>query len=358
MIARSIPTAINATVSTPPGLGPAETAQLFEMLKAMLSAGIPLPRALDGLRDHPVLAVPLLHTLNALESGHSLSRSFAMGGFSDPMVLGLLRLGERTGTLDKVVAELASVFRWRSQLRSELKAKLTYPILLASSCALLVGLGPPFLLRPVLDFLTQTGTALPPATKLLLFLVSALCSPWFWLGATVLGWVSLRGLTRIWRRSPQEIERWLLSRQVVGRCLRLLYSARFGRALLGGLAAGYPLLGALELAAGCSGSAVVQEEGRIVNAAMIAGEPPEKAFLALGSLDPLLVTCVPLGLALGAVESLLEAVLRLLEEKFRHSIEALLAMLEPVLLAFMGALVGLCIMATVSPMMALLRGVM
>jgi type IV pilus assembly protein PilC len=357
MILQSAKTAQAGVTAPAAPLDLALTAQFFEMLKALVASGIPLTRALDGLRDQPGLAIPLTRTVQALESGYSLSRAFAIGGFSDPMVLGLLQLGERTGNMDKVIAELASVFRWRSLLRAELKARLTYPVLLAGSCALLVGLGPPLLLRPVLDFLTQTGVTLSAATQAVLALVAALSSPWFWVAALVTGGLAFWALGQLWRRSPQVTERWLLARPVLGSCLSQLYSARFGKALLAGLASGYPLLGAVELAAACSGSAVVQEEGRAVCKSMIAGDPPERAFQALASLDPLLLRCIPLGLSLGAVETLLGAVVRLIEEKLRHSLDALLSLMEPVLLAFMGVLVALCIMATVSPMMSLLQGV-
>jgi type II secretory pathway component PulF len=341
-----------------PAVSQAQTAQFFEMLRALIASGIPVTRALDGLRDQPEMAIPLTRTLRALESGHSLSRSFALGGFADPMVLGLLQLGERTGTLDKVVAELATLFRWRAQLTAELRSRLTYPIILAVSCALMVGLGPPLLLRPILDFLTQTGSPLPLATRALLALVSVLSSPWFWVAAPTLAWLAVGGVKRLVLQSPLAVERWLLGRPVLGACLSQLYSVRFGRALQGALSSGYPLLGAVELAARCSGSAVVEDEGRAVCAALVAGQTPEKAFEALSSLDPLLRRCIPLGLSLGAVEALLGAVVRLTEEKLRHAMDGLLALLEPVLLAFMGVLVGLCIMATVSPMMSLLQGVL
>lgn len=338
-------------------LGLDTTAQLFEMLQTMLAAGVPLAQALDGLRRQAELSRPLERTLRAVESGHSLSRAFALGGFTDPMVLSLLQLGERTGTMDKVVAELATAFRWRSRLRAELRSRLAYPVILAVACALLVGLGPPLLLRPILDFLQTSGATLPLATRALLGFIELLSAPWFWPPfLALLAAVASLGRRR-YRQAPLVAEGWLIRQPVLGPCLRQLYTARFGRAMLAGLASGYPLLGAIELAASCSGSGRVQEQSGLACHALRMGETPESAFAALTDLDPLLRDSIPLGLSLGAVEGLLGAVLRLTEEKLRYRIEALLALLEPILLAFMGGLVALCILATVSPMMSLLQAV-
>lgn len=341
-----------------PGMGLPATAQFFEMLGALTRAGIPVVRALDSLSGQPELSRPLWHTVKALESGHTLSRAFAIGGFSDPMVLNLIQLGERTGTLDRVIGELATLFRWRAQLRAELKSRLTYPAILALSCALLVGLGPPLLLKPILDFLAQTGGQLSGATLALLAFVKVLSSPWFWLSAPLALWSLRATAVGLCRRSPARVERWTMAQPVVGPCLRLLYSVRFGRALLSGLGSGFPLLAGLELAARCSGSAVLREQGEAACNSLIAGDTPEQAFAQLESLDPLLRQSIPLGMSLGSVETLLGAVLRLSEERLRHNIDQVLALLEPILLGFMGALVGFCILGTVSPMMSLLQGVM
>ena len=94
---------VNLQASPSPSLDDAQTAQFFEMLAAMASAGIPIVKALDGLSEHPGLVRPVFSTVRALESGHSLTRSFALGGFQDPVVIGMLQLGESTGTLSNVI---------------------------------------------------------------------------------------------------------------------------------------------------------------------------------------------------------------------------------------------------------------
>lgn len=323
----------------------------------MASAGIPIVKALDGLSEHPGLVRPVFSTVRALESGHSLTRSFALGGFQDPAVIGMLQLGESTGTLSKVISELAALFRWRAQLRAELKARLTYPVILAVACALLVGLGPPLLLRPILDFLAQSGASVPPATRLVTGLVHIMSTGWFWAGAVAMLGLSRGALVAALRRRP---ERWegLASRSPAGRFFQLLASVRFAKALGSALASGYPLLGGVELACQCSGSYRMVEDGRQACSRLIAGATPEQAFEAFASLDPLIRQAITLGMASGTVETLLEAVTRLQQERLRDELERTLTLLEPFLLAFMGGMVGLCILATVSPMMSLLQGVL
>jgi type II secretory pathway component PulF len=337
---------------------PARTAQLFEMLATLLAAGVPLARALDCLSQQPGLERPLGQALQALESGHSLSRSFSLAGFSDPLLLGLLQLGERTGSMQAVVGELAGLFRWRARLRAELKGRLIYPALLALCCTLLVGLGPPLLLRPILDFLSSSGAPLPWATLVLQGLVKALSSPWVWLFGGLALWGLGQAMGKLWRGSPEQWERALLRGGPAGDCLRLLASIRFGRALLSSLSSGYPLLAALELASACASSELVRQQGRAACSRLLAGDSPEQAFAEVETLDPLLRMAFPLGLATGDLEPIVGGVLRLLDERLQHAIEAVLSLLEPMLLTLMGALVGLCVLATVAPMMTLLEAVM
>jgi type II secretory pathway component PulF len=211
----------------------------------------------------------------------------------------------------------------------------------------------------VLEFLTQSGAPLPWATRALLGYVSLLSSPLFWLALALAVLIGVQVLVLASRRgSALRFEGWLMRTPRLGRCATDFYSLRFGRALLSGLASGYPLLGAVDLAARCCGSATIEQQARAVTAAMVAGQTPEQAFGQMVALDPVLVRCIPLGLSLGQVEPLLGAGLRLGEERLRCSVEAFLALLEPVLLAFMGGLVALCVLATVSPMLSLLQGVL
>lgn len=357
MIGSSAKTLARPLQPPPVSLSAEESARLFLMLQTMLASGIPVTRALDGLRDQAPWALPLQRTLTALEAGHGLARAFALGGFSDPMLLGLLQLGERTGTLESSVGRLAELFTWRARVQAELRAKLTYPLILSLACALFVGLGPPFLLRPILDFISATGTVLPWTTRLLMAGLEVLSSPWLWLTlAASLGLLVgfVRATQARWRGA---FEARVLSWPGIGRCWARLVSLRFGKALNAALASGYPLLGAIDLAARCAGSERLERVGQRVVQSMVAGQTPEQAFAELNSLDPLLARGVPLGLSLGQVEPILNACLAIQEQSLQSEIASLLSLLEPFLLSLMGALVTLCILATVSPMLALLQGV-
>lgn len=356
METRSIEAGRARTVTRAPALSSAEMAQFFEMWGAMTSAGIPAAQALDGLREQPGWERPLEATVSSLESGYSVSRSFQRGGFRDPMVIGLLRLAEETGTLDQAIAELAQLFRWRAELSAELRSMMIYPTILTVSCALLVGLGPPFLMRPILDFLAGSGQTLPWATVFLMAMVGVLSSPWFWLGATLFTGALVWTGRSLVRHHRERCEAYLLRLPGVGDCWAQVVSVRFGKALLSGLSSGCSMLNCLEMAAACSGAATVKAQGREAGARLLAGKPLEKVFEPFCGLDRLLVRSIPLALESGAVEPMLGAVLRLTQERLRHHIDRALALLEPLLIGFMGGLVALCVLATVAPMMSLLGG--
>ena len=332
-------------------------ARLYRMLSALVGAGIPLDRALDSLAEQREFHIGLRRTLKALESGHSIAQSFQKGGIADSMVLRLLHLGQSTGTLDQILVSLADLFEWRVRLRSEIVSRLTYPLILSIACALLVGLGPPLLLRPILDFLQGSGASLPVATQLIIKLSHAMSSPWLWLTLLTslpLMWVAA---CRLRQGSLTSLERWALTVPGLGGFLSALYGVRFLKALLTCLRSGYPLLAGLTLAADCSQSEVLKEQAAQAATKLIAGDIGQNCWDQLQLLDPVVRHGIEIGLESGKLEPVLQAILKLQDDQMRSALERGLALLEPVVLGFMGIMVALCIIATVSPMMSLLQGI-
>ena len=324
------------------------------MWSTMLAAGIPAFRALEILASNSEWKDSLETVLEKISSGHSLAYSFRQGGVEDPMILGVLGMAEKAGTLQVSILELAALFRWRSKFRAELMSKLTYPILLTISCALFVGLVPPLLLRPILEFLLQTGQPIAWSTALLWGFVQFSSSPLsIFLGAALLAGV-LWEARRRFASSPSALEDVAQRIPVLRRCWWSIVSLRFGRALLSALGTGYPILGALQLSAACSGSRVLTCQAANASRKLLEGESLPQVLDCLEAVDPLLRTNLVLAMEAGTVEPLLGATLELMGGKLNFEIESLLLLLEPLLIGFMGLLVALCVLGTVSPMMAML----
>ncbi len=332
-------------------------ARLYRMLSAMVGAGIPVDKALDSLAEQREFQIGLRRTLKALESGHSLAQAFQKGGIADTMVLRLLHLGQSTGNLDEILLSLADLFEWRVRLRAELISRMTYPLILSIACALLVGLGPPLLLRPILDFLRTSGQPLPPATQLVMLLAEGLSSPWTWLALLTGAFATVVAISRMRLQRLASVERQALRIPGLGRFLTSLYSVRFLKALLTCLGSGYPLLSSLTLAADCSQSHVLKEQTHKAASKLIAGEVGLKCWGQLGMLDPMVRNALEIGLGSGKLEPVLQAILKLQDEQLQTALERGLSLLEPIVLGFMGMMVALCILATVSPMMSLLQGI-
>ncbi len=340
----------------PPKL--AAQARLFRMLWVQYQSGITFEQAIAGLMDGPGMGWSVQRVYHHLQDGYSISASFRKAGFSDPVIVPMLALGERTGQLDRSLSALADLLEWRTKLRSELSSRLVYPLILSAACVLLVCLLPVVLSGPMLDFLQQSGQALPRSTEFLIGILAVVSTPWFWVTAMLFLIPTTYWVFWAWRNKPAARERLLLRIPGISAFLRAVVTARFSKAFLSCHQAGYPLLSSLELSARCAGSPLLESQAEKLCQAIASGKQLEKRWGDLALLEPLVVSSLKVGSSTGRLEQVLGGMIGLVNDRIRATLDKMLASLEPLLLATMGLMVGAVIIATASPMSSLLEGLM
>lgn len=322
-------------------------------LSTLLGAGLSLDATLStvaGQVEKPRLAVALSRVREAVVQGEALHLALANEGkLFPPIYISMAEVGENSGTLDMALANLADLLEEQARLRSRITAALAYPLLMA-----IVGTG-------VLLFLV--GYVLPKVTRMLLELEQVLPLPTrILIGASELlqayGWlmgclliIALLAARR-WTAGESgrlTLDRWRLKLPILGRLSLLIATTRFSRTLSTLLGSGLPLLRALEITAKLLNNRVLQQSieaaGRQVREGSSLAAPLQKA----GLFPSMLTQMIAIGEKSGELEQMLGRVATTCDQQIELSINRLLALLEPIMILFMGGAVGFIVLAILLP---------
>lgn len=339
-----------------PRLSRANMITWLSSLSAMLSAGVPLYRAMDHVANNaetPAAAEMSLDMLQHLHDGQPLSagaarhpRCFAA------MQVGLLKVGEATGRLDFVLKRLADHEERAQSLTRRVRSALTYPLLVFCLCLLGLTLVPPFLLEPHFQLIRDLGVDPPLITKALMAFSHFMLTPWPYLGFAAAALSVWYGVLPALARPATQIAwtRRVLKIPKLGPFVRGLFCARFARSLSLQLEAGVPILDALFSAGRGSGLPYLAQQGEEVCRAMLRGFTLSKALAKSDLFSPMFLSVVRSGEETGELSKLLTWLADLEETQLEGQLDALVAMLEPLVMASVGLLVGGMVVATMLPL--------
>lgn len=338
-----------------------EQVQLFRQLAVMLGAGMQIAPSLEVLARAPWSpkgAEIIGHLESSLYAGQRLSS--AMGSRPetfDRVSVALVKVGENTGSLVSVVERLADLRERHLQVTRQLKTALTYPLFLTAGSLATLGAMILYFVPRMAEFVASFDVKLSWPVRLAFDLAAALADPWVALGlvetvvaAVVVAWLWCR--TETGRLVTQRV---LVRLPVVGRILVLSDTLRVTFTLALTQACGHPLNLALRDAAEGLWSAEMREAVRRLQAGVVGGE----TLAAVAAREELLAGpfshLLAVGEEVGQLERMCRAAARLYEEELALRIDTLTSLLEPLLLAFMGAVVGGTVVLLFLPMAQILE---
>lgn len=334
-------------------VGSAELAATARQLATLLGAGLPLDEALATVAaqlEQPRLARALGQVREAVMQGETLHAALARHPrFFPQLFLGMVEVGESSGTLDQTLGRLADFLEDQARLQSRITAALTYPLLMA-----VVGSGVLFFLvvfvvPKITRIVEDLGQALPLPT-LLLIKGSALLEQGWWL-------LLLLGLLGGWQlrrhlRTPAgrlQCDRWLLRAPLFGHLNQMIATARLARTLATLLKSGMPLLRALEVTAGLLTNTALRRALQDTAISVREGEGLAEPLRRSGVFPPMLTQMAAIGEKSGELETMLQRVAESYEHQSELRIAALLALLEPMMILLMGGIVGFIVLAILLP---------
>jgi len=320
-----------------------DLAIVFQSIATLVSAGVPLERAVASSEAlaRGALRDTIADARTRLQQGDGLAQAFgAAGGVVPGIVLGMLRAGERGSQLPLALEQVAKHLEQEAELVARVRQALAYPLLLAVVGVVSVLVIGTVIVPRFADLLGDLGQELPPATRVLLVGSRLLSHYWFLLIPAVAGVVALA--IEVMRRpvSRLRIEEALLAAPFVGPLRLALATSRIARALSGMLAAGMPLLAALDAAGDASGDLAVTARLGHARERVTAGAPLTASLEREAALTPGALQLFQVGESSGRLAAMAGRAGDLAAQEAERGLRGLLTLVEPALIVAFGGLVA------------------
>ena len=327
-------------------------------LSVMIDAGLPLVECLGILGKQeadPNFGHTILAVRNAVESGSSLAEAMHQHPrVFDALYTSMVEAGEAGGILDVILKRLAGLIEKNVKLRSQVTSSMMYPTAVLVVAVLVVAAILWQVIPTFSSLFEGLGAALPAPTRFVIWLSDSFVAM---LPILAVGLIAaLIGFQRLYASASGRrfVDGLLLKSPVLGIVLRKIAVARFCRTLSTLLGAGVPILEGLEITARTAGNAVIEDAVLTTRDAIESGQSVS-APLRATNVFPLMVTqMVYIGETTGALDAMLEKIAEFYEDEVDAAVGGMLTLLEPLMIAFLGIVVGGIVVAMYLPIFDLI----
>jgi type IV pilus assembly protein PilC len=333
---------------------PAELAIFSRQLSTMISSGMSILRALYVLEDQTegdYLKETIIAVRKDVEAGLSLSDSMARHPkVFNPLFVAMTQAGEMGGVLEDALIRVANQLQKDAALRRQIKSAMIYPVLVIIFAVGVMMALVAFLVPVFVGVFKQFGGELPAMTKISVFLSEVVTGYWW----AVFGSMGLIMFTFInWKKTSWGRKQWdhfrLHIPMKIGAIVQQIAVARWSRTLASLTGAGVPLLLALEITGRTGGNVAVEEAMDGVISSVKRGGTIA-APLAQAPLFPAMVThMVGVGEETGALDQMLDRIAEFYEEQVEASVKSLTSIIEPIMIIFIGGIVGFIVISMYLP---------
>lgn len=333
---------------------PADIAVISRQVATMLGAGVPLVQTIEMIgkgHNNGNMQKLLGEIGNKLSSGIPLSDCLREHPrYFDDLYCDLVASGEQSGSLETIYDRIATYKEKGEALKAKIKKALTYPIAVLVIAFVVTAVLLIFVVPVFQDIFASFGAELPGFT-LLVIAISEFMQAYWYLGLGVL-FIAGFLFKRAHRNSLKfrdQVDRQILKLPVIGDLLKKAAVARYARTLSTTFAAGVPLIDALESAAGASGNAVFRDAILEVRAEVTSGMQMNLAMRNVSIFPDMVIQMVAIGEESGAVDDMLAKVANVYEAEVDNAVDNLTALLEPMIMAVLGVVIGGLIIAMYLP---------
>lgn len=324
-------------------------------LSTMVSAGLALLESIEVLTlqaDSPGLKVTCEKLASELKGGSDLSSAMAKcpKAFS-PLYISMVRAGEASGQMDIILERLADYLESSQALQREVKSAMTYPVIslvlvLGITAFLMLGVVPTF--KQVFEGL---GSELPPLTAFVLGVSDWLKTNWMlWVFGSI-GLIFGSASFKKTKLGTQLWDRFTLRAPIFGPIVRKIALARFSRTFSTLVRSGVPIMGTLDIVAETAGNVVVAQAVENSKAAVRNGQLLSEPLGESKVFPPMVVRMIAIGERTGALEQLLEKIAEFYDAQVKAAIKSLTSLIEPLLISFMGVIVGGVVLSVFLPIL-------
>jgi len=319
----------------------------------MINAGLPLVQCLDILasqQPNPTLKKILSQVKQDVESGNTFAD--ALGKHPkvfDNLYVNLVAAGEIGGVLDTVLNRLAVYMEKNEALKNKVKSAMTYPIIVLCVAFGVVAVLMLFVIPTFQDMFKQFGAALPGPTQLVVDMSHFFRNFWhIMFGVIILLIIGFKWVGKQ-KKGRYYIDTIALKLPIFGSLIRKVAVAKFSRTLGTMISSGVPIMDGLEITSKTAGNVIVENAIRAVRSAISEGRSMSEPLEQTGIFPGMVVQMISVGEATGAMDQMLSKIADFYDEEVDAAVDALTSALEPMLMVFLGGIIGFVVVAMYLP---------
>ncbi len=324
---------------------PKDIAFFSRQMATMMKSGVPIVSALEIIgsgHKNPRMKKMVDGVRTDIEGGSSLYESVSKHPVQfDELYRNLVRAGEGAGVLETVLDTVATYKENIEGLKGKIKKALFYPAMVIAVALLVSAILLIFVVPQFEDVFKSFGADLPAFTQIIVNASRFMVSWWWLIAIVVIG--SIVGLVMAYKRSPamqHAMDRYILKVPVIGQIMHNSAIARFARTTAVTFKAGVPLVEALGIVAGATGNKVYEEAVLRMRDDVSVGYPVNMAMKQTNLFPHMVIQMTGIGEEAGALDTMLFKVAEYYEQEVNNAVDALSSLLEPMIMVFIGVVVG------------------
>ncbi len=324
----------------------------------MIDAGLPLVQCLEILgaqQDYKPFQKIILAVRQDVEGGQSLAEAMRKHSKAfDDLYVNMVAAGEAGGILDTILRRLSTYIEKAVKLAGQVKTAMIYPVSVIGVAAIVVAIILWKVIPTFAALFSALGAQLPLPTRMVIAASNFIAR--YIVFIVVLGFLAVFALKRYYAtyRGRRVIDGIILKLPVLGDIMQKIAVARFCRTLATLTSSGVPILDGLEITAKTAGNAIIEDAIMSVRKAVEAGRTIAEPLAETKIFPPMVVQMVGVGEQTGAIDAMLNKIAEFYEEEVDNAVTGLMKLMEPIMIAILGVVIGTIVVAMYMPMFDLL----
>lgn len=310
----------------------------------LINAGVPMLQALQVMceqTENNKLRRKLYQVRNEVEAGSSLYAALSKHkDVFDDLYLNMVQAGEAGGVLDEVLLRLSEYIEKAAKLKAKVKGALVYPGVVVTVAVAVVAIILIYVIPTFEEMFADMGGALPLPTQIVINLSRFVKSNFLYMfGGIILAFIIFKLIYRT-EKGKLFFDQVFLNVPIFGDLLRKVAVAKFSRTLSTMIKSGVPILEALDIVAKTSGNKVVEEGVFRAKSSISEGNTIAEPLDETGVFPSMVIHMISVGESTGSLDTMLEKIADFYDDEVDVAVEALTSLLEPVMIVFLGTVVG------------------
>ncbi len=341
------------------GVKAKDIAIFTRQFSVMIDAGLPLVQCLEILgqqQENKRFQKIILQVRQDVESGSSLAEAMRKHPQAfDNLYVNMVAAGEAGGILDTILQRLANYIEKTVKLRQQVRSALVYPVAVVAIAVIVVYI---ILWKVIPVFATLfegLGAQLPFLTQFVVNISRFIGNFWWLITIVVIGGIFALRQYYATEAGRYQIDKIMLKTPVFGPLLRKIAVARFCRTLGTLMSSGVAILESLEITARTSGNAVIEEAILQVRKEVEEGKTLAEPLAKTEQFPPMVCQMIGVGEQTGAMDTMLNKIADFYEDEVDAAVEGMMSLLEPIIISFLGVVIGTIVVAMYLPLFTLIN---